>query len=183
MNIDEIILRVMYNPLSYIHPEYVTEHLSSDLIINETFVNYWIIEHFQLSNPPDDWYPDDIISELLLLHWDFLPEICQLLGGYLSRHHLLKNPSFLLTNTMLLSFISLPLLVDVKIHADMDQLTIDRIGVAFLSSLSSGLQSGLQQRIPLHFSPSADVFNLSVSLTPGNINLLKMAAIYAKNSK
>ena len=176
------LLNILYAPLGYIHSDNLSSAFSLNNIISDTLLNYWIISQYKLDNLPDYWRPEDPISLLIIPNWDMIPKIAYLLGGYILRERLLIDRATLITDLQLLSFISLPLQHTITICHEYDNFNYSTCGATFIMGIAKMLPFALQQRLRLFFSPIMDFPKMKISISPDNINLLKMAIIYARNS-
>ncbi|ELD0488011.1 oxidoreductase [Escherichia coli] len=175
------ILKIMYAPLHYIHYSYLGK-LKCNKVLSDGLINFWIIKHYQLSELPEGvgFHDRDDIEFLLVKNWQLLPNIALLIGCYLDRTYLRKG----IVDSLDLNcyiFISLPLQYQVKYvevsHAD----DVIAVGVSFLLELGSNLPLALRQRLIMMFPEGITLPKLCAFKSPDNINLLKMAIVYAKN--
>ncbi|MCX8958725.1 hypothetical protein [Erwinia psidii] len=182
MNADfEQLLRIMYDPSSYTHPNHLAETLLSRDIWDEILINYWIISHYQLEDLPDRWSARDMMTSLILDNWLLLPQAAHFAGSYLLRNQLMKQSALLATDAKLLAFISLPLVYQVSLTMAAEEITPAKCGADFIKSMVTGLPVALQQRIMLSFPSTEKETKCIASPTPDNINLFKMSLAYAYN--
>lgn len=176
---DSRIMNILYSPIMYIHSDKLYElHHSRDLL-HDAILNHWIINQYQLENLPDRWQPDDAVSVLIFNHWQLIPKIASLIGGYLLREQLLMDKISIISDSTLLAFISLPLRHNVTINQQSNNIDYSSWGAAYIIGLINNLPSAFQQRLLLCFPPDMQLPNLCIKKTPDHINLLRMAINYA----
>lgn len=179
---DSHIMNILYSPIMYIHSERLLAlHHSTD-VLNDVVLNHWIIRQYQLEDLPDNWQPDNPISQLIFNHWALMPRVAFLIGGYLLRENLLVEKSQLMSDATLLKFISLPLRHSIVTNSDERTGGSAALGCAFLLGITGNLPSAVSQRLRLCFPPDIEPPGLHISTTPDHINLLKMAITYANDS-
>jgi len=173
------IMNVIYSPVMYIHSDKLLALGSSRTILSDVILNHWIIKHYNLEDLPDSWQPDDIVSLLLFSHWQMIPKVAYLIGGYLLRENLLIDKMSLICDPKLLAFISLPLRHSVIVSQPFYSADFSAWGAAFINGLSHNLPSAIRQRLSLCFSKDILLPEIFIAKTPDHINLLKMAINYA----
>ncbi len=173
------ILKIMYAPLYYIHYSYLGK-LKHNKEFSDELINFWIIKHNQLSELPEGFifHDKDDIEFLLVNNWQLLPNIALLIGCYLDRTSSHKG---IVDSLNCHLFISLPLQCQVKYVEAYHACDVIAVGISFLLELGSNLPPALRQRFLLMFPEGIILPKLCVFKTPDNINLLKMAIVYAKN--
>lgn len=176
---DSHIMKILYSPIMYIHSDQLSEihHLSH--LLDDVLLNYWIIDHYQLENPSDTWQSNDAISSLLFSHWQVMPRVATLIGGYLLREQLLIERMSLIIDSQLSAFISLPLRYSITVTSEQRHLNYSHWGAAFITGLATVLPYAFQQRLRLCFPPDMLLPEMYIVKEPDNINLLKMAINYA----
>ncbi|CCG86218.1 type III secretion system protein [Erwinia piriflorinigrans] len=177
----ERVMRILYAPSCYTDHSHLPDGIASGDMFNDVLVNYWILTHFQLENVDKNWEPSDIISSLVVAHWYQLPRVAHLLGGYLLRNRLPDHGATLMADPQLLAFISLPLIHHVAL--DNAEQGVDTLawGAAFILSLASVLPPAIKQRILLSLPSDINLPKINAAVAPNHINLLRIAATYAKN--
>ena len=176
---DNHIMSIIYSPVVYIHSDKLLELDSSRNILSDVILNYWIIKKYQLDDLPDSWQPNDIVSLLLFSHWNMIPKIAELIGGYLLRERLIIDKMSLISDPKMLAFISLPLRHSVIVTQQRYITDYSAWGAAFITGLSHSLPAALQQRLSLCFSKDILLPEFYIAKTPDHINLLRMAINYA----
>lgn len=176
---DSYIMNILYSPVIYIHSDRLLELDSSRDVLSDVILNYWIIKKYQLDDLPDNWQPHDAVSLLLFNHWQMIPKVAELIGGYLLRERLIVDKMALISDPKMLAFISLPLRHSVIINPQHHITDYSAWGAAFISKLLRSLPAALQQRLSLCFSEDMQLPELYIAKTPDHINLLRMAITYA----
>ncbi|XTZ39289.1 type III secretion system protein [Salmonella enterica] len=178
---DERIMHILYSPAAYIHPSHLPESLRNGDMWSDVLLNYWIVTSCQLDDVAEQWQPRDITSSLILSHWQRLPGVAHLIGGYLLRNELMRQGAALMTDTRLLSFISLPLLHHINTESNKHNSDTAAWGLAFLLGLVKEVPRAFQQRMRLCFPAEIKLPDFHTAKTPHHINLLKMAIAYAND--
>lgn len=176
---DSHIMNILYSPVMYIHSDQLLDLGSSRNVLSDVILNCWIIKKHQLVNLPDDWQPDDIVSLLLFSHWQMIPKVAYLIGGYLLRERLIIDKMSLIYDPKLLAFISLPLRHSVGINQECHITDFSAWGAAFITGLSNSWPVALRQRLSLCFSKEIQLPESGIAKIPDHINLLRMAINYA----
>ncbi len=179
---DSRLMNILYSPITYIHSDKISEFHSSINILTDVILNYWIIDQYQLENLPDTWLPDDAVSTLLFHHWQMIPKVADLIGGYLLREQLLIEKLSLIRDSRLLAFISLPIRHTVTVSQQSKSADRSVWGIAFIIGLTKNLPIALRQRLRLFFPKDILLPTPYIAITPDHINLLKMAINYAYDS-
>ncbi|MCS3431556.1 type III secretion system protein [Klebsiella sp. BIGb0407] len=179
---DSQLMSILYSPVMYIHSDKLLELHSSRNVLNDVILNHWIINQYQLEHLPDMWKPTDVVSILLFNHWQMIPIIVDLIGGYLLRERLLIDKMLLISDAKLLTFISLPLRHSVCVNKQSHITDYSSWGAAFITGLTQHLPVALRQRLSLCFSNNILLPESYIAKTPDNINLLRMAINYAYNT-
>jgi len=179
---DSHIMNILYSPIMYVHSDKISEFHSSKNVLNDVILNYWIINQYQLEHLPETWQPDDAVSALLFNHWQIIPKIADLIGGYLLREQLLIEKLSLIHDSKLLAFISLPLRHTVTVSQQSKSIDRSVWGIAFIIGLTKNLPIALRQRLHLFFPKEILLPTPYIAITPDHINLLKMAINYAYDS-
>lgn len=177
----DTVLRIMYGPAVYTHPDHLEELMRCNNTWNEALINLWLIEYYQLEDLPEGWSPGCHTTSLILAYWKRLPNVAYLIGSYLLRSQLILQGARLAADARLLAFISLPLAHQVDPGAAMPCDSATAYGIAFIRSISANLPHALQQRMALCFPRDDTHITCKAAPTPDHINLLKMAMIYAND--
>ncbi|MGP3590886.1 hypothetical protein [Vagococcus sp. WN89Y] len=178
---DDRIMKILYSPAHYIHPSHLPEELQDRGVWGDVLVNYWIMKHCQLEDVGESWAPAGIAATLILSHWQQLPNVAHLIGGYLLRTQLMTRGAALMSDPQLLAFISLPLLHHIKVEQNVENINPSAWGAAFILGLAAGLPRALQQRLLLCFQAEIELPEIQAEITPNHINLFRMAISYANN--
>ncbi|MBS0846911.1 hypothetical protein [Citrobacter sp. JGM124] len=182
MTEDNQMMNILYAPLSYTHSDNLSSIYPSMEILTDVILNHWIITKYHLDDLPDVWKYDNPISTILISNWYIIPKISYFIGGYILRERLILDNSVLMSDLQLLSFISLPLRHSVQGISDYKNINYATFGAAFILGIAKNFPIALKQRLHLFFPSDMDFPKIKISITPDNINLLKMAIIYARNS-
>jgi len=177
---NDIIMNILYSPAVYTNKS----NYPVDYIFNENsdfFLNYWLLTHYELHDLPDTWQPYDYLLSLILINWDKIPLVADLIGGYLLRDKLSLDREKFMTNPCLLAFISLPLLHNARLTCYETTIDTTSYGAAFILNIFSDIPAALIQRFFLCFPVGMELPQIHATKTPGNINLLQMAVNYAHN--
>lgn len=178
-SINDNIINILYSPVMYTHSEQLSMLTPLKEMIDETILNYWIIKTQDLDDLPDNWHPNDVISELILSHWEAIPRIAMLIGGYLLREQVIMEKTYLINDIRLLRFLSLPLRHTITMAHQNSHIDYLALGASFVTGLANHLPNALQQRLRLFFPQGVLLHNIGTDKTPDHINLLRMAAHYA----
>lgn len=180
---DNNIMNILYSPIMYIHSDKLFTVSPSMDVLTDVILNYLIINQFQLEHLPERWQPDDVISILLINHWQMIPAVAALIGGYLLRERLLIDKMTLISDPKLLAFISLPLRHTVCVNKENCIADYSALGAEFITGLTHNLPVALRQRLALCFSNDVLLEKPFIAKTPDNINLLRMAINYAHDTE
>lgn len=176
----EPLFRILYHPLEYTHPNHLPAGWDKVEKGDEPLLNYWLHARYQLAHLPDDCRLHNNLTPLLLQHWQRLPLIAHLVGGYLLRTTLLRHGLMLFMDPQLMAFIALPLLHQVHFTGPAPGASqTQACGASFILSQCPTLPHALRQRFFLQFPASVELPTLSAPLIPDHINLFKMALNYA----
>jgi len=181
------LLRVMYAPLDYVHPQRFVKPagvLSSGV---QQAVNHHLIKQHSLPTALDFTVDSGDFSQRLVSEWKLLPVVAWLLGCKIVRGSLAIGGQFAALPAVAQRFIALPvpcpaLPSDVSVSKS----DIELIGARYLSQLTPHLPAALTQRLRLVFAPEFDnedalLSDLLVN-SPINRSLFTFAFDYAKNS-
>ncbi|MBN3264696.1 type III secretion system protein [Pectobacterium brasiliense] len=177
----EKIISILYYPVNYTDSSHFPEEILENGIWDETLINYWLLTQYKLEDMPIKKMPCDPISSLVLTHWQKIPIIAHLIGGYLLRGQLLSQGASLLIDHRLLTFISLPLVHHVAMKSVTQHIDTYRWGVVFILSQLTNFPIALRQRFLLSFPAQMALPNNPISSHPDHINLLRMAITYAND--
>lgn len=178
---DDLLLRVMYDPVQYTDKSHFPDSFQLDKTWDTVLVNYWLLTYYKLEDLPDNWGSTGAVSKLILTHWHKLTTIAHLIGGHLLRARMPSLSGAFLTDKRLQAFITLPLPHHIVPGNDMDTADISACGAAFMLNLADELPYALRQRFSLCFPAHMRIPSLVASVTPDHINLLQMAIHYANN--
>ncbi|RJL48613.1 type III secretion system protein [Pectobacterium carotovorum] len=179
-NIEQMI-EILYYPVNYTDPS----HLPDELLVNEKWddvlINYWLLTQYKLEDLPVNSMPCDPTSSLIFTHWQKIPTIAHLIGGYLLRSQLLGQGASLLIDHQLLTFISLPLMHHVAMKNVTQYIDTYAWGVTFILSQLANFPIALRQRLFLSFPAQMVLPENAIPSHPDHINLLRMAVTYAND--
>ncbi|GKW40825.1 type III secretion system protein [Pectobacterium parvum] len=179
-NIEQMI-SILYYPISYTDLSHLPEELLVDEIWDDTLINYWLLTQYKLEDLSVNSTPYDPISSLIFTHWQKIPTIAHLIGGYLLRSQLLSQGASLLIDHQLLTFISLPLVHHVEMKNVTQHMDTYAWGMAFILSQLATFPIALRQRLFLSFPAQMTLPEHPMSSHPDHINLLRMAITYAND--
>ncbi|MEQ5391823.1 type III secretion protein [Proteus sp. fly-1013] len=160
----EIISNVMYEPLSYLHPDYNVLASREENTIWQKLANRQLIKQYQLINQLD--CDIDIIVEKIFTHWILLPRCALFLGYFYSRETLLLSGNYYHLEPQLKAFLSLyPVLnIDKKTTISLKDITPMDIGYQLLFDFIHSISIALSQRFTLLFPPQSLSIELPQSL-------------------
>ncbi|EDS3841734.1 type III secretion apparatus protein OrgA/MxiK [Salmonella enterica] len=146
--------RVMYDPLSYIHP--LRCSISSDLISQPSeraAVNEIIIQALQLdSNVAHIDFALNPMMRRILFQWDYLGQVAYLLGCHAKRREFARQGYLLTQPEWVRSFLSVNLSSDIYTgKTDLSYESLLGIGYARLKICMMQLPLPIMQRLPLLF--------------------------------
>jgi len=176
-------LNIAFNPASYVHKSHLPSTLCEGYMHFDKFINVWLFSQFPCFNvcPELRSGEGDVVLNLIVDHWYDLLNAAPLLGAYLLRNKLLSSPALLMTNGELLSFISLPLSLEVRINETRECEDILALGLAIILQIGRHLPPPLIERLSLIFPKGRSVPDVSAESTAANINVFRMALRYAHN--
>jgi type III secretion system OrgA/MxiK family protein len=176
---------VMFDPLSYIHPERFALPARLDAARQHAIINRMLLDHYRLSSCVPRAAPGSL-DHLLAQHWELLPQLAYLLACQRFRVALLRGGRLLKVPAWARSFAILPLQRPDDADAAADTLGSTALlehGLVELLSRCRHAAPALQQRIPLLF-PS---FGKTTALPPpcattqGGNSLLILALQHVKS--
>jgi len=144
---------VMFDPLSYIHPERLTLPAAFGAPGQHAIINRMLLDHYQLSSDLPRVMPGSL-DYLLLKHWLQLPQLAYLLACQRFRVALSRGGKLLSLPDWARSFAVLPLSHsgdDAMPAGGLDITTMLQQGLVDLLSRCHGVAPALRQRIPLLF--------------------------------
>lgn len=181
------LLRVMYAPLDYIHPQRFkkpVESLSGSL---QQAINHHLIQQHDLPTALDFAISSGDISQSLVTDWKLLPKAAWLLGCKIARGGLAIGGQFAALPAVAQRFIALPVPCaaypsDTIVVARPD---LELIGARYLYQLQPYLPAALAKRLPLVFGPDSEQANSTadkvLSELPMNRSLFTFAFDYARS--
>lgn len=178
------LLRIMYAPLDYVHPQRFlkpAEVLSPSL---QQAVNHSLIQRFHLATALDFTINSGDFSQRVVTDWGLLRKVAWLLGCKLVRGSLAVSGQLAALPDVASRFVALPLPCpaypsDVSVSTE----DIERIGARYLYQLQPHLPAALAQRLPLLFAPETENTDNANALPLSlNRSLITFAFDYAKNS-
>lgn len=180
MKTDKQILKILFYPAKYIDSSHIPDSIGTSFRENDYLINHWIINQFMLPFPSDIWESPDVLSSLFINNWQNLRFIAELIGAHITRTHAFNTSTLFFSDKRLQAFISLPL----KYHVEIISHVTNRLsyGIVFLRMISEYLPTYLKSRLALCFPKELSLPLINITPTPMNINLLKMAIIYAKKN-
>lgn len=190
-SLSTLLLRVMYAPLDYVHPQRFAKPaglLSSGV---QQAVNHHLIKQYSLPTTLDFTLGSGDFSQRLVNEWKLLPIVAWLLGCKIVRGSLAMNGQFPVLPAVAQRFIALPVPCPALPSAvSVSKSDIELIGARYLSQLSPHLPLAIAKRLPLVFAPEpgdkenllSDLLSDSSVNSPINRSLLTFAFDYAKNS-
>jgi len=177
------LLRVMYAPLDYVHPQRfpkTTEALSAGV---QQTVNHHLIKQYSLSTALDFSVRPGDFSQRLISDWKLLPKVAWLLGCKIARGSLAMSGQLAALPAVAQRFIALPLPCPATASdASVSTTDIEQIGARYLCQLQPQLPDALAQRLPLVFAPESDNADKLIPDLSLNRSLITFAFDYAKNS-
>ncbi|MBG6244114.1 oxidoreductase [Candidatus Symbiopectobacterium sp. 'North America'] len=183
MNIcHEQLFRILYHPVAYAHLSNLPEAWRTKERASEPLLNYWLYRRYQLTAPSETRDAAYTSAAVMIKPWDHMPDIAHLLGGYLLKSSMSDLNQALFSDSLLLSFIALPLIH----HVDPSLLmqggyTTQACGVRFILNHCDPIPQVLQQRFMLLFPTDIELTKMNAPRTPDHINLFNMATHYANN--
>jgi type III secretion system OrgA/MxiK family protein len=177
------ILRVMFAPLDYIHPQRFSkpaEALSSGV---QQAVNHHLIKQYSLPTALDFSVSSGDFSQRLISEWKLLPKVAWLLGCKIARGSLAMSGKLVGLPAVAQQFIALPLPCPAT-ASDLAVSTadIEQIGARYLYQLKPQLPAAIAERLPLVFAPESDTVDKLIPDLSLNRSLLTFAFDYAKNT-
>jgi len=174
------LLRVMYAPLDYIHPDYFPAAVVPLAPVVQQAVNHTLIQRFSLATKLDFSLKTSDFSKRLVADWHLIPQVAYLLGCKLARGSLAVNGKLAELPVNARRFVELPVACPACYLAEpVTKANIELCGAHYLYLLQQHLPSALGQRLKLMFSTEKQVVSESMVL---NRSLLTFAFDYAKNS-
>lgn len=151
----EIISKVMYEPLSYIHEDYSVLASKEESMIWQKLANRQLIQQYQLINQLD--CDIDIIVEKIFTHWTLLPRCALFLGYFYSRETLLLSGNYYRLGSPLKAFLSLyPVLTrDKNVVSSLKVTDPISVGYQLLFDFIHSISAALAQRFTLLFAPQS----------------------------
>lgn len=175
---------VMFDPLSYIHPQRFALPDALNSAKQHAIVNRMLLDHYQLSSCIPSVAPGGL-DDLLLNNWIRLPQSAYLLACQRFRIALSRGAKLLSLPGWARSFAMLPLSQSGYDAIPADGLSATALlayGFADLLSHCQGSALALRQRIPLLFPPRAEtvVFPAPIATAERNDILLILALQHVK---
>lgn len=177
------LLRVMYAPLDYVHPQRFhkpAEVLSSGV---QQAVNHHLIRQYSLPTALDFSVSSGDFSQRLISDWKLLRKVAWLLGCKIARGSLAMSGQLIALPAVAQRFIALPVPCSAtSSDASVSTSDIELIGARYLYQLQPQLPAALGQRLSLVFAPESDTADKLIPDLSLNRSLLTFAFDYAKNS-
>ena len=174
------LLRVMYAPLDYIHPDYFPAPVCDLPPAAQQVVNNTLIQKFGLTTSLDFSLKSSDFSQRLVADWHLVPRAAWLLGCKLARGSLAKSGQLATLPDIARRFIELPVACDpIPLNGPITRERLKEHGSRCLVQLQQNLPQALAQRLPLLFAPVGNGALQGVNL---NRSLLTFAFDYAKNT-
>ena len=174
------LLRVMYAPLDYIHPDYFPAVVVPLEPAIQQAVNHTLIQRFSLSTTLDFSLKTSDFSKRLVSDWHLIPQVSFLLGCKLARGSLAVGGKLAALPDTARRFIELPIACPIcDLNMPVTKAGIELCGAHYLYLLRQHLPTALGQRLALLFPPEGSKVTEPMVLSR---SLLTFAFDYAKNS-
>ncbi|MET3108415.1 type III secretion system OrgA/MxiK family protein [Oxalobacteraceae bacterium GrIS 2.11] len=173
------LLRVMYAPLDYIHPERFAKPANALPAAVEEAINHTLIQRFALETALSFPLQTGDFSQRLVSEWKNIRRAAWLLGCKLGRGSLARTGQLATLPNMARRFIELPIACPAcPLPAPISQSSLELHGAGYLQLLQQQLPRALAQRLVLLFESDQPV---DLNVASLNRPLLNFAFDYAKN--
>jgi type III secretion system OrgA/MxiK family protein len=174
------LLRVMYAPLDYIHPDYFPTPECEITPALQQAVNHTLIKRFELTTALDFSLKSSDFSQRLVADWHLAQRAAWLLGCKMARGSLAKTGRLATLPQLARRFIELPIACNpVELAGAITDARLEAHGARYLIQLQQQLPQALAQRLPLLFSRDESGPLQGMAL---DRSLLTFAFDYAKNT-
>jgi type III secretion system OrgA/MxiK family protein len=184
------LLRVMYAPLDYIHPDRFSytgngpagsvPALTMVPAISRT-INHELIRRYALPVKLDFVLSHTNFSDRLVSEWHQVRRAAWLLGCKLARGSLARNGGYARLPDLARRFVAIPLdCPALELAQPVTSAGLEMHGAAYLLALRGQLPSALAERLPLLFEPATES---KIWSGPLNRSLLTFAFDYAKTTQ
>jgi type III secretion system OrgA/MxiK family protein len=186
--------RIMFDPLSYIHPQRLRLPQHFDTPRQRAALNDMLLGGFGLACGRTA--PTGVAEQQLIMHWQHLPYVCMLVGAQLLKPELAWRGRLLQFSAPVRFFMSLPLHNGVdraagrdadrsaRRAADAEPHRVQALGLSnVLGWQAAAASAALLGRMRLLFAPALDACfeRPRKPLQPADLFLISQAIQYAKN--
>jgi type III secretion system OrgA/MxiK family protein len=185
---NESLLRVMYAPFDYVHPQRFIKPAGFLSAGVQQALNHHLIKQYQLPTALDFAVETANFSQRLIKDWKLLPTVAWLLGCKIVRGSLAIGGRLAALPEIAQRFVVLPVPCPAypstfSTGGTLSKSEIELVGARYLRQLQAQLPAALAQRLALVFSPEADN-DVDQSIPDWSLNrsLLTFAFDYAQNS-
>jgi type III secretion system OrgA/MxiK family protein len=190
--------RIMFDPLSYIHPQRLRLPQQLDTPRQRAALNDMLLGGFGLASGRTT--PSSVAEQQLIMHWQHLPYVCMLVGAQLLKPELAWRGRLLQLSAPVRFFMSLPLHNEVgragadraaerdadmpaRRAADAEPHRVQALGLRNMLAWQQAASAALLGRMRLLFAPALDACfeRPRKQLQPADLFLISQAIQYAKN--
>ena len=151
------LLRVMYAPLDYIHPDHFPTPRTALKPAVSAAINHHLIRRFDLRTDIDSGLCDTGFNERLVNEWALIREAVWLIGCKLARAALARHGEFTKLSGPARQFVAVPLLCPaLELIGPITRTNLEIHGGRYLLGLHQQLPPALVQRLVLLLPAGAD---------------------------